>query len=139
MSSSRRLAREQALQALYSIEVGRGDPSDAVTEIVPEKAASEHRDFVRALVMGTVEHKEELDAVIAPLLERWSVERLPVLDRSILRMGTFELLYCTDTPAAVVMNEAVELAKKFSTEDSGRYINGVLSAIGGPSTARLGR
>ena len=74
-----------------------------------------------------------------PLLERWSVERLPVLDRSILRMGVFELRYCPDTPAAVVMNEAVELAKKFSTEESGKYINGVLSAVGGPSTARLGR
>lgn len=117
------------MQALYSIEIGHGDPSAAVSDVVPEKAKSEHRDFVRQLVMGTLEHKDELDGVIAPLLERWSVERLPVLDRSILRMGTFELRYCPETPAAVVMNEAVELAKKFSTEDSGSYINGVLSKV----------
>jgi transcription antitermination protein NusB len=123
------MAREQALQALYSIEIAHADPSEAVTEIVPERAPGEHRTFVRDLVLGTVDHEAELDARLTPLLEGWSLERLPVLDRLILRMGAFELQYRPETPSPVVLNEAVELAKKYSTEDSGRYVNGVLSAI----------
>jgi N utilization substance protein B len=123
------MAREQALQALYSVEIGHADPAEAVTEIVSVQAPREHRVFVRDLVLGTIEHKDEIDAKLTPLLEGWSLERLPVLDRLILRMGTFELQHYPETPAAVVLNEAVELAKKFSTEDSGRYVNGVLSAV----------
>jgi N utilization substance protein B len=128
--ASRRIAREQALQALYAIDVGHRDPADAMTEIVGDEAPSDHSAFVRDLVMGTLEQQSAIDESIVANLQGWSLERLPALDRLILRMGAFELRFRPETPPAVVINEAVELAKKFSTEDSGRYVNGVLSAIG---------
>lgn len=126
---ARRLAREQALQALYAIDVGSRDPAEAIDEVVPESAATDHRRFVRDLVIGTVEFASEADTVIGPKLEAWTLDRLPEIDRLILRMGTFELRSDGQTPPAVVINEAVELAKKFSTEESGRFVNGVLNAI----------
>jgi len=125
---SRRMAREQALQALYSIAVGHRDPNDVLIESVGAEAPSEHRAFVRDLVLGTLDHSEEADAAIAPLLQGWTLERMPTLDRLILRMANYELRH-EGTPPAVVMDESVELAKKFSTEDSGRYVNGVLAAL----------
>lgn len=127
--ANRRLWRRQALQALYAVSVGRRDPADAIDEILGENASSEQRTFVRDLVQGTLDFTAEADAAIGPLLEAWTIERLPEIDRCLLRMGTFELLRRPETPAAVVINEAVELAKKFSTEDSGRFVNGVLSAV----------
>ena len=76
---------------------------------------------------GTLEHADESDGIIAPLLEGWTLDRLPTIDRIVLRMSMFELRFRPETPRPVVINEAVELAKKFSTEDSGRFINGVLA------------
>ena len=78
-------------------------------------------------MLGTLEHAEQSDAVIAPLLHGWTLERLPTLDRLVLRMSVYELRHHRETPRAVVINEAVELVKKFSTEDSGRFVNGVLA------------
>ncbi len=127
--ASRRQGREQALQALYSVAVGRRDAGDAISEVVGERANTEHRTFVRDLVLGTIETESRSDATISPLLQDWTIDRLPTIDRLVLRMGTYELLCCPQTPPAVAINEAVELAKKFSTEESGRFVNGVLSAI----------
>ncbi len=126
---SRRAGREQALQTLYSIVVGHREPGDAIDEIVGDRAGTDHRLFVKDLVMGTLDFAIQADAIVAPRLEGWTIERLPTIDRLLLEMGTFELRCRPDTPAAVVINEAVELAKKFSTEESNRYVNGVLSAI----------
>jgi transcription antitermination protein NusB len=126
---TRRQGREQALQALYSIAVGRREPSEVLLEIVGETASSEHRLFVRDLVLGTLDHAKASDETIAPLLQGWSLERLPTIDRLLLEMGTFELQCRPQTPPAVAISEAVELAKKFSTEDSSRFVNGVLNAI----------
>ncbi len=127
--ASRRHGREQALQALYSIQVGHRDPGDALTEVVGERADTEHRTFVRDLVLGTLDYAPEADKTFQPLLEGWSLERLPTIDRLLLEMGTFELRCRPDIPQAVVINEAVELAKKFSTEESNRFVNGVLNAV----------
>ena len=126
---SRRQGREQALQALYSIVVGHREPAEALNEIVGEASDTEHRTFVRDLVLGTLEHATEADRTFAPLLQGWTVERLPTIDRLLLEMGTFELQRHRDVPPAVVINEAVELAKKFSTEESNRFVNGVLNAV----------
>lgn len=126
---SRRQGREAALQALYSIVIGHRDPSDALTEMVGDHADSEHRAFVKDLVLGTLEYTAQADAIIEPLLQGWTLERLPTIDRLLLEMGTFELRTRPETPQAVVINEAVELAKKFSTDDSNRFVNGVLSAV----------
>jgi transcription antitermination protein NusB len=126
---SRRLAREQALQALYSISIGGRDPGEALGEIIGEAADSDQRAFVKDLVLGTLGFSTQAEAIVSPLLEGWSIERLPTIDRLLLQMGTFELQCRPQTPVAVTINEAVELAKRFSTEDSGRFINGVLNAV----------
>ncbi len=126
-SSSRRHGREVALQALYGTEVGRRPAGEILTELLARNESSEGRAFVRDLVMGTLENSAESDALIAPLLEGWTLDRLPTIDRIILRMSAFELNHRKEIDPAVVINEAVELAKKFSTEDSGRYVNGVLA------------
>lgn len=126
---SRRNARAQALQALYSVAIGDRDPSAAIAEVVGDRSSADHRDFVTDLVLGTIGYVDEADAVIGPLLQGWSIERLPTIDRLVLRMGTFELRNRKQTPPAVVINEAVELAKTFSTDDSGRFVNGVLSTV----------
>jgi N utilization substance protein B len=127
VSTSRRHAREIALQALYGTEVGKRPADEILTELMSAGGPAEGRAFVRDLVLGTLENAAESDALIAPLLEGWTLDRLPTIDRIILRMSAFELNHRRETDAAVVINEAVELAKKFSTEDSGRFVNGVLA------------
>jgi N utilization substance protein B len=124
---TRRYARELALQTLYSVEVGKNTAAEALDQTLTMPEIARERAFVRDLVLGTLEHAEQSDALIAPLLQGWTLERLPTLDRLVLRMSVFELLHRKETPPAVVINEAVELAKKFSTEDSGRFVNGVLA------------
>ncbi len=126
---ARRLWRQQALQALYAVSVGRRDPAEAIDEIVGARAGVEQSTFVRELVRGTLDFTTQADAIIAPLLASWTIERLPSVDRCLLRMAAYELRCRPDIPTAVAISEAVALAKKFSTEDSGRFVNGVLSAI----------
>jgi N utilization substance protein B len=126
---SRRLGREQALQVLYSVAIGGREPGDALTEIVGDAAEPEYRSFVKELVFGTLGYADEADAVVGPLLEGWTLERLPTIDLLLLRMGAYELRKRPETPSAVAINEAVELAKRFSTEDSGKFVNGVLAAV----------
>ncbi|HEX3464431.1 MAG TPA: transcription antitermination factor NusB [Candidatus Elarobacter sp.] len=128
-SFSRRHGRELALQALYGAEVGKRPPDATMSELLARDESSEGRAFVRDLVLGTLEHEDESDSLIAPLLEGWTLDRLPTIDRIILRMSAFELNHRKEIDPAVVINEAVELAKKFSTEDSGRYVNGVLGRV----------
>lgn len=129
MTTSRRRAREQALQVLYSIAIGDREPREAVADVVGENADNEQRAFVEDLTMGTLEYAEQADRIVSPLLEGWAIERLPTIDRLLLEMATFELHCRPETPQAVAINEAVALAKRFSTEDSGRFVNGVLSAV----------
>ncbi len=126
---TRRYARELALQTLYSIEVGGHEPAAALSDVLGDGAdAATQRAFVRDLVLGTLEHAEESDALVAPLLEGWTIDRIPTIDRLVLRMALFELRFAPEVPRPVVLNEAVELAKKYSTDDSGRYVNGVLAS-----------
>jgi len=127
---TRRFARELALQTLFSIEVGKHDAGEALDDALGRTDIGEQRGFVKDLVLGSIEHATSLDGLIAPLLVDWTLDRLPTVDRLVLRMGAFEILYRPETPRPVVLNEAVELAKKFSTEDSGRFVNGVLSNVG---------
>jgi len=126
---TRRWGRELALQALFSVEVGHRDPAEVLDEYLVTSGYSAHRVFVKDLVLGTLEYAGESDEIVAPLLQQWTLERLPTIDRLLLRKGAFELRHRPETPEPVVINEAVELAKRFSTEDSGRFINGVLSSV----------
>jgi N utilization substance protein B len=127
--TSRRAGREQALQVLYSVVIGNREPGEALGDVVNEHADERQRAFVKELTLGTLEYAEQADRIVSPLLEGWAIERLPTIDRLLLEMATFELHCRPQTPPAVAINEAVELAKRFSTEDSGRFVNGVLSAI----------
>lgn len=121
----RRGARRLALEALYESEIGDAAPDTVLRRSV----ASRGYEFATELVNGVVAHREEIDEVIGRYSEEWSIGRMPVIDRNVLRLAVFELLYLSDIPMAVTINEAVELAKGFSTKDSGRFVNGVLSAI----------
>lgn len=123
---SRRHARELALQALYGAEIGHREPGEMIDETVGTAVEADTRVFVRDLVLGTLENMAQSDSIISPLLEGWTMDRLPTIDRIVLRMSVYELQHLP-TPRPVVINEAVELAKKFSTEDSGRFVNGVLA------------
>ena len=124
---TRRYARELALQALFSIEVGKHDPATVLDAMLARTDLGEQRSFIRDVVLGTLEHAPQADALIAPRLEGWTLERLPTVDRLLMRMALFESRFGRQTPHAVAINEALELAKKFSTEDSPRFINGVLA------------
>lgn len=85
--------------------------------------------FARSLIAGVEEHREEIDALIGEYADRWPIERMPVVDRNLLRIALFEMLFAPEVPPGVAINEAVELAKMLSTEDSGRFINGLLGRV----------
>ena len=117
-------ARERALYLLYEAQAKDISPVDAL-----ELQIVEPDELTVLLVRGVVDHRDELDRAIAARATGWSLERMPVIDLNVLRIGTFELAHRPDVPVAVVINEAVELAKRFSTDNSGRFVNGVLSAL----------
>jgi N utilization substance protein B len=123
---TRRAARERALELAYEAEQ-RGVSADALLADLPV----EPDPYARLLFVGCDEHREEIDALIRKYSEHWALERMPVVDRALLRIGTFELGWVTDTPTAVAITEAVELAKEYSTKDSGRFVNGLLARIAG--------
>jgi transcription antitermination factor NusB len=127
----RTLAREHALQILYQYEINP-EPLPEVLESFWKNQASpanEVKDFAEILVRGTVEHLQEIDKVIVAATQNWELSRMAVVDRNIMRFATFELLYLQDVPPKVTINEAVNLAKKFSQENSGKFVNGVLDKI----------
>jgi N utilization substance protein B len=126
----RRIIREKVVQALYAFEIG-GDPLEHVMECIltalqSNKAA---HTFARKLVASTVEHSTDIDRIIRNKVTNWDFKRIAILDRLILRMAICELLYFREIPPKVSMNEAIELAKLFSTERSGQFVNGVLDAV----------
>ena len=126
----RRIIRERVVQALYAFEIG-GDPVEHVVEtILPGlKNNPAAYEFARKLVLQTITHTPDIDNVIRDKVTNWDFKRIAVLDRLILRMGICELLYFKEIPPKVSMNEAIELAKLFSTQRSGQFVNGVLDAV----------
>src|SRR5262245_54522669 len=132
MTSPRHQAREAALRSLYLWEVGRTDPARALDTFFDEHqpdAPDAVRLFATDLVLGTTSDVAALDELIQQHTEHWRLERLAVIDRLILRMAVWELQHAGDTPPAVILNEALELARTFSTDDSVRFVNGVLDSI----------
>ena len=119
-------ARERALTLLYEAEMKRCTPAE-VLEALPARPDP----FTAALVQGVVAHQGRIDELIDRSAEGWDIERMPVIDRNVLRLAVYELLEEAATPVAVVIDEAVELAKQYSTEASGSFVNGVLSTIAG--------
>ena len=117
-------ARERALLLFYEADTKRVPVAQiADAQVLPID------DLTRLLVDGTASHRDELDEVIAANARGWTLQRMPKIDLTVLRIAAFELFHRPDVPVAVVLDEAVELAKRFSTDDSGRFVNGVLASI----------
>ncbi|NLW07960.1 MAG: transcription antitermination factor NusB [Clostridia bacterium] len=126
---SRRAARTKALQVLFAIDLGRMDPHQALIDIGTGDLPDQERDFMRQLVLGTVAALAELDAIISKYAVGWRLERLAAVDRNILRLALYEMLYCPDIPSNITINEAIELAKNFNNEEAGKFINGLLDNV----------
>lgn len=126
--STRSKARKAALDLLYEGDIRNRSALDLLNT---RKNELEYliREYTEYLISGVVEKRERLDEIISMRAKDWDLDRMPVIDRNILRLGTFELLWGRDLPEGVAISEAVELAKTLSTEDSATYINGVLAAI----------
>ncbi|MFB6291452.1 MAG: transcription antitermination factor NusB [Candidatus Bipolaricaulia bacterium] len=124
----RREARAEILKALYGSEFIEFGP-DPVDDLLDDCDPGEQKEFIEDIYEGTLEKKEEIDEMISSFAVGWKVERLAFLDRNILRMAIFELLYYEDTPPEVVMNEAIELSKEYGTDNAPKFINGILDRI----------
>jgi len=139
--ASRRRAREYALQALFFADLGRADARTALSGLweglmdeqddsLGNRAPdSEEIEFATSLACGVETHRDALDATIEGASTNWRVARMAVVDRNLLRLGTYELLHCPEIPANVTINEAVELAKRFGAGDSKGFVNGILDRI----------
>ena len=148
VSGKRRRAREMAVQMLYQQELGASeldavfstfDISDYLSEIEPDRSpedreavqerAEESFKHAKALVQGTVQDGEQIDDLIRAHAENWRLERMPAIDRNILRLAVYEMLHEQQVPKVVIVDEAIELAKKFGAESSGRFVNGLLDGV----------
>lgn len=128
--STRRLSREQALQALFYIDV-HGESDEDPVDLFCSVFAKENTAgaFFHRLIKGVMDHRAAIDAVIERFSSNWKLSRMSCVDRNVLRLATFELLYCADIPPKVSINEAIDVAKRFGTEESGAFINGILDSI----------
>jgi transcription antitermination factor NusB len=123
-------SRELALQFLYMLDLRGPDfLAEAESFLAQEESDLATRQFALHLVRGTAQHLDPINAIIGEIAQNWDVDRMAVIDRNVLRMATFELVHCPDIPPKVSINEAIELGKRFSTQNSGGFINGVLDRI----------
>ncbi len=131
-SGTRHKAREAALQMLFASDMVRGDPSTLTqnywNDLGETGIDQKTRDFANKLVRGTLEKIEAIDDCIRTRAEHWRIERMAIVDRNVLRLAVFEFIYI-DTPDTVVINEALEIARRFSTYEATQFINGILDAI----------
>jgi N utilization substance protein B len=126
----RRKARENALQILFQLEFNRPQIEKVIDQFWKEKKASEEiRDYSNWLVKGIVSHQPEIDNLIQSLSDHWRLSRMAHVDRNILRIAVFEFLYEKNIAAAIIINEAIEIAKKYSSDEAAAFINGILDAI----------
>jgi N utilization substance protein B len=130
-SGKRRQARELAAQFLYQFDLAGGAVEDALASFwqTQNETAEQTRTFSEELIRGTVEHRAEIDERIKKYTEHWELSRIAAVDRNILRLAIFEMLYRDDIPPVVSINEAVDIAKKFSTRESGAFVNGILDRL----------
>ncbi len=136
MASNRHLGRIVALQTLYEQDFRRdvNDPNFDLNEVLVRNIARyqevlEDKDFITHIVEGTTRLQDALDAIIVPVAPEWPIDQIARMDRALLRMGIYELLYGNDAPPKVVINESVELAKAFGGDNSSKFINGVLGTV----------
>jgi len=131
--SARTKARKRALDILFSADV-RGDDVAVILAAEAARAVSEPAReaswlYAREIVDGIIDHRDEIDEQITTHSREWKIERMPAVDRALLRIGAWEILFNDEVPTAVAIDEAVELAKEFSTDDSGAFVHGVLARV----------
>jgi N utilization substance protein B len=127
----RRKAREHALQLLFQLDIRKEKPSATVlknfwSEFDPD---DEVREFAEEIVKGTHKRLTKINELIHQCARNWSIDRMAVVDRNVLRMAVYEILYRIDIPSSVTINEAIEIAKKFGTDESGSFVNGILDCV----------
>jgi N utilization substance protein B len=127
----RRKAREHALQLLFQLDVRKDKPSAAIlkhfwAEYNPDE---EIKAFAEELVKGTYKHLSGIDSLIRKCAKNWSLDRMAVVDRNVLRMAVYEILHRMEIPSSVTINEAIEIAKKYGTDESGAFVNGILDRV----------
>ena len=127
---ARRKARELALQMLYDHDVSGNQPDAIILHFDDlQKSKPNTREFATRVFKGTVEHLPKIDEMIVAQADNWRIERMAVVDRNIIRMSIYEFLHENDTPKLVIIDEAIEIAKKFGTQKSSQFINGILDGI----------
>jgi N utilization substance protein B len=126
--SARSKARKRALDVLYASDLRGESASEALDRAVAEGSGPTN-DYTSALVRGVVEHQPRIDEVLATYSEGWALDRMPAVDRNVLRLGIFELLYVEDVPDAVAVSEAMALVRDLSTDESPQFVNGVLGSV----------
>jgi transcription antitermination protein NusB len=138
--SSRSKSRKLALDVIFASDLRKNNPIDILEQIVLETSDRQNQDaivgYARQIIQGVIDNHAEIDDRIAGFSHKWSIERMPAVDRAILRVGCWEILFNDEVPEAVAISEAVELAKEFSTEESGSFVNGLLGAIAATKLAR---
>ena len=126
----RRQARELALQFLYGFDVNRRELAEALNDFwAGQRVPEETKAFARRLIIGTIENADYLDGVIRGHARNWRLGRIALVDKNILRLALYEIYFCDDIPSLVSINEAVDIAKKFSTSKSGSFVNGILDKV----------
>lgn len=135
---TRRKGRELALQALYQIEM-TGDPSAAALDLFLShfEGSAKSREFARRLVSGVISQREEIDRLIEQSTEHWKIDRMAKVELTILRMATYELVFCPDIPSNVSLDEAVEIGKRYGSGESAAFINGILDQVAHSSGAKM--
>jgi transcription antitermination protein NusB len=130
--SRRRKAREIALQTLYAAEIGEAEWKDALADSIRRRRASdEASEYAGRLVGGVSGSRERLDGMISSSLENWKLKRVAAVDRIIMEIALYELLECPEVPTGVIIDEAIEIAHRFSSEKAGSFVNGILDKLSG--------
>jgi transcription antitermination protein NusB len=130
MPTARHKARTLAMQALYEIDSAAREPESVVERLLESnKISEENAAFVRELVTGAVKHQKEIDGQVKKFAPAWPLEQMAMVDRNILRLAIFEILYDNKVPVKVAVSEAIELAKSFGSESSPKFVNGVLGSV----------
>jgi len=124
-------AREYALQILYAVDITKDDPKECIERFWDgnDESSQEVKAFAGSLVLGVYDNNKKIDSLITKHATNWQLERMAVIDRNVLRLATYELLFMDEIPPKVSINEAIDLAKKFGGNDSGKFVNGVLDKI----------
>lgn len=129
MTSTRRQLREKVLQILYAHELSNESLDFLFKELTQDVDSEDTINFIKSLTLRTIEHTAEFDELIIDTAKNWDINRIAVIDKILIRMGICEMLYFPDIPTKVSINEVLEIAKRFSTDHSDKFINGVLDAI----------